>query len=286
MDDAEMEWLQRKDPASCAVWEWLKGDCQKRDSSSVRVLSEREIEVVASRLGIDSPRFSQVSQNLQSVSWIENGHLNGWEKWQDVGRTTGEDALRKQVEYWKKQAGKQHVAEVAIAVLPVPPETSQFSPLRGEERRLDKEVQAAPKIQKQPPESVQEFHDSFVNASGRASKLNSGIVKLWKKLKEEGYTPEDVDVLVRWVKRRNAGQPDKQYHIAVGADLFKDLVKFDSRLGEARAWDRNRPKPPTPRETALRELRPVVCEQDGPDNIKTAADIMPELMQTVAAARR
>lgn len=132
MDDAEMEWLQSQHPATCAVWEWLKGDCQKRDSSAVRVLSEQEAGVICRKLGISLPEFSQVSQNLQTIKWVVDGHLKSWSKWQDTGRTEKEDALRKQVEYWKCKAENQPVTEQdekSPSFLPKPPNP----PTRGEE---------------------------------------------------------------------------------------------------------------------------------------------------------
>ena len=103
MDDAEMEWLQSKDAASCAVWEWYKCDSQKRGDGSIRDLSEQEKDTISRRLGIDSPRFSQISQNLHAVKWISQKAIRGWQKWQGA-RTPEEDAARKQAEYWKRKA--------------------------------------------------------------------------------------------------------------------------------------------------------------------------------------
>ena len=136
-------------------------------------------------------------------------------------------------------------------------------------------------------QEVQILNDTLSKLSGRESRLNPDTERIFYNYRNAGYVVDDLAVVLRWIKWRNSQQEDLQFRIQMGArSLLEDLAKFQERLGEAKAWDRNRPKPPAPRETALRELRPVVCEQDGPDNIKTAADIMPELMQTVAAARR
>jgi hypothetical protein len=137
MDDAEMEWLQSKDAASCAVWEWYKCDSQKRGDGSVRTLSEQEVDTISRRLGIDSPRFSQISQNLHAVKWISQNVIRGWQKWQGA-RTPEEDAARKQAEYWKQKAllgkGLENITDVspkASQSLPKPP----LEENRGEQRR-------------------------------------------------------------------------------------------------------------------------------------------------------
>jgi hypothetical protein len=106
MDDPEMEWLQTQDAASCAVWEWFKSDCQKHETDQIRQLSEIDKVVVAKRLGIDSPRFSQISQHLQTLGWISQDlRIAKWSKWQS-SRTPEEDAMRKKVEYWKAKASE------------------------------------------------------------------------------------------------------------------------------------------------------------------------------------
>lgn len=136
MDDGEMEHIQSLDCASCAVWEWIKGDCQKRSSDTVRNLSEADLQSVSRRLGIDSSRFSQISQSLQNIGWIVGGRLRGWVKWQGA-RTPEEDAMRKQVEYWKIKA--ESLATDIALLSGVPPKTSHSLPNTPlDERRGDK----------------------------------------------------------------------------------------------------------------------------------------------------
>lgn len=100
MDDPEMEELQDRDDASCAVWEWLKCDASKRGTDEVRELSAEETLRITKRLGIDPQRFRQIIHQLVKLKWITKGRLRNWAKYQ-AGRTANEDALRKQVEYWR-----------------------------------------------------------------------------------------------------------------------------------------------------------------------------------------
>jgi hypothetical protein len=143
MDDPEMEWLQSKDSASCAVWEWLKGDCQKHETDQIRQLSDIDKEMVSKRLGIDSPRFSQISQSLQALGWISQDlRITNWPKWQ-AARTPEEDRFRKQAEYWKAKASELQgvTANQVESKIEVSPAVSQNLPLypiderRGEENK-------------------------------------------------------------------------------------------------------------------------------------------------------
>jgi hypothetical protein len=100
---------------------------KKRGDGSVRTLSEQEVDTISRRLGIDSPRFSQISQNLHAVKWISQNVIRGWQKWQGA-RTPEEDAARKQAEYWKQKAllgkGLENITDVspkASQSLPKPP---------------------------------------------------------------------------------------------------------------------------------------------------------------------
>ena len=183
MDDPEMIWLQQQDPATCAVWEWVKSRCQKSGTSKFSPPTEFEIEVVAMNLGLpdspksspvlpgfsqnlpdspktspvlpdspktsqnlpESPRLSQILQRLQKVGWIKNGEVRGWDKWQRE-RGPEEDALRKQVDYWRSKAqGLMKVSPVSPKTSPVLPDSPKSSPseerrgeeIRGEERERE-----------------------------------------------------------------------------------------------------------------------------------------------------
>ena len=111
MGDMEMVYLQKRDCASCAVWEWIKSDCWKRTSPAMKELSKIEKEGVVDSLGIykedgtaDTERFDAIVERIRNdVGWIdERGEIKGWDKWQSVN-TKIEDAARKRVDYWEKR---------------------------------------------------------------------------------------------------------------------------------------------------------------------------------------
>ena len=129
MDDKEMTYLQKRDCASCAVWEWIKSDCWKRTRPDMRELSQIEKEGVAESLGLmaeggtgDTERFDKIVEMLiKDVKWMDgNGEIRGWDKWQTVN-TKQEDAARKRVEYWKARTEEYDTPE-----MPDPLETVEF----------------------------------------------------------------------------------------------------------------------------------------------------------------
>lgn len=114
MGDMEMVYLQKRDCASCAVWEWIKSDCWRRTSPDTRTdaMSLIEKEGVAESLGLlredgtgDAERFDTiVNRMINDVGWInEKGEIGGWDKWQSVN-TKIEDAARKRADYWEKRS--------------------------------------------------------------------------------------------------------------------------------------------------------------------------------------
>ena len=129
MDDKEMIYLQKRDCASCAVWEWIKSDCWKRTRPDMRELSLIEKEGVAESLGMttkdgigDVERFNAIVEMIRNdVQWMDNtGVIRGWDKWQSVN-TKVEDAARKRVEYWEKRTEEFDTPE-----LPDPLDTTEF----------------------------------------------------------------------------------------------------------------------------------------------------------------
>lgn len=285
MDDPEMEWLQGKDPATCAVWEWLKGDCQKRGTNKVRTLSDQETETISRRLGIDSPRFSQISKSLQDVGWVSQGSLKGWEKWQSDGRSHSEDALRKQVEYWKKKAGLHGVTDSKQINLPESPKTSPLEERRGEDLKvhIPEKTGGVVKKKTEPDPRLKELNDAYCRITGRNSNLEHAG-KYWVKFLKGGYSIDKLEVVLRWIIHKNSTQTFKT-DLAVHS-LTADLGKFDGLLGGALAWDRNRPKPRTARETVLAQARPTAGEGFDPRmTSQQAGTILAQIMPNDALCR-
>lgn len=113
-------------------------------------------------------------------------------------------------------------------------------------------------------DAISALHAAWCAASGQsAADVKIRLTeRIWWELHRAEITPDDVrcvvDYLIR-ANRKNVGGP--QFRITV-TRICGDVENFASLLGEARAAERNRRPPPTPREKveALRE-RPVDPEE-------------------------
>jgi len=108
MDDPEMEYLQSVDCASCAVWEWLKGQCKQRDSCKVPEIGKVELKMVCRRLGIDMKRMGKVIEEMVEIGWVAKPEgcfveISKWDTWQTNFRSSQSDAKRKRDGYWRKK---------------------------------------------------------------------------------------------------------------------------------------------------------------------------------------
>ena len=117
MEDQEMIWLQRKDCASCAVWEWLKADSWKRCSPIVRELSEIENDGISNMLGINTERLNKIVEMMRDdLGWItDDMRIKSWQKWQSVAVKTA-DADRHYIKYWKDRTKDEGEPEVPAAL--------------------------------------------------------------------------------------------------------------------------------------------------------------------------
>ena len=122
MESPEMEWLQGQDAGSCAVWEWLKGDCQKRSTAVIRELSTLEREMIARRLGLTVDRFKAILGRMREIGWIEDakdtpkfpkafGKLAGWKMMQEGSYNSEYHCIRQQMYYWKRKAENQQLTQ-------------------------------------------------------------------------------------------------------------------------------------------------------------------------------
>jgi hypothetical protein len=83
MHDPDMESIQSNDPASCAVWEWVKGECRRNNSDKLDSLSDDEVTVASRRLGIEPDRMKNILNLIASVGWITpDKRVRSWSKWQ------------------------------------------------------------------------------------------------------------------------------------------------------------------------------------------------------------
>lgn len=211
MMTADMEWLQSLDCASCAVLEWYKGDCVQRETNRIRDLSEMEMQVVARRLGIDSPRFSQISQNLKTARFITEDTIQSLPASPST-RTPREDAMRKQMEYWKSRFESvspktSHPPEGRDELLatfpPKPPVNLLLSPLtslespktsptspRGEERREEenREEPTAGPCGVAGPVSVRAQSEWIYQAYPRKVKKPAALKAIVKALQKRTFT--------------------------------------------------------------------------------------------------
>lgn len=181
MDDKEMIYLQKRDCAGCAVWEWVKSDCWKRTRPDLRELSDIEKEGVAEALGMfteegigDSARFDRIIELFKKLKWVnDDGEIKGWEKWQSVN-TKVEDAARKRVEYWEKRTEEYETPE-----LPPPLDTDEFKMAWEEYEKYRRQIGA----KKLKPMSVSKLWAEMVNWGGEAAgiaALQQTIAKGWQ----------------------------------------------------------------------------------------------------------
>lgn len=101
------------------------------------------------------------------------------------------------------------------------------------------------------------MHAAFVRVSESEARPWA-YDRFWFELARNGYSAEDVEIFLLWVKNENLDrepQYQRRFHIP---RMFGDLAEFDADLCLARAWHRNRRKAPTPKEEALEQLRPTV----------------------------
>ena len=76
-----------------------------------------------------------------------------------------------------------------------------------------------------------------------------------------GFTPSDFVIVVTFLLRENK-KNKFQYSMKLG-HLINDHQRFMDLLGEAKARERNRVKPPTAKEIVLEQFRGVTPESNG-----------------------
>ena len=190
MDDKEMIYLQKKDCASCAVWEWIKSECWKRTRPDMRELSPIEKLGVAEGLGLfdeegngDVERFDAIVARIKGdVKWLgEDNMIRGWEKWQSVTNKV-EDAARKRVEYWEARTEEYETPEI-----PQPLDTGEFK-MAWEEYEKYRRQNGWKKLK---PMSVTRLWNDMVSWGGAdvaIAAIQQTITKGWQGI----FQPKDV----------------------------------------------------------------------------------------------
>ena len=112
MHDPDMERLQSEDSASCAVWEWVKGECHRRNSDRMPNLSDDDYEVAARRLGIDLERIKTILNAFVRVRWITTDkRVRSWQRWQT--KPTGQSVWTMKQQLEMAEAARDQLKEWA-----------------------------------------------------------------------------------------------------------------------------------------------------------------------------
>lgn len=99
MHDPDMEHLQSKDSATCAVWEWVKGECHRRKGDRMPEMSEGDLKVAARRLGIEVDRLRVILNSFVSVGWITSDkRVRSWRRWQNKSSGKSIWEMKQQIE--------------------------------------------------------------------------------------------------------------------------------------------------------------------------------------------
>lgn len=106
-----------------------------------------------------------------------------------------------------------------------------------------------------PAEPLKAIHAIHVKLTGRDSRYQIYERSLWDFV-QAGFTADDMTTVLSFLLRENR-RNDYKYCVQLGR-LIGDHERFEDLLHEAKAKTRNLKKPPTGKEIALQELRPVV----------------------------
>lgn len=75
-----------------------------------------------------------------------------------------------------------------------------------------------------------------------------------------GFTEDDLRCVLQFMLWQNSKREPQFRNRILFHRICGDLEEFNSRLGEARAWERNRKKPASAREQVLKSFRGVEAE--------------------------
>lgn len=96
--------------------------------------------------------------------------------------------------------------------------------------------------------------------------------RIFYELAKAGFTEADIGIVVNGMKRHNQ-RSDAKYKIHCHK-VCGDLEFFASLLADFSAQNRNRPKPPTPKEQVQQQFSPVVGEATSTGTALTVGEIL------------
>jgi hypothetical protein len=103
--------------------------------------------------------------------------------------------------------------------------------------------------------TITQFHSTWNQITGQELNLRA-TERLFYELWKLEFTPDDLACVLKYMLAFNRKHPEcpmkVQAHKVMG-----DPETFASVLAEARAKERNRPRPATPKEAVLQSFRPV-----------------------------
>lgn len=118
--------------------------------------------------------------------------------------------------------------------------------------------------------ALRNIHAVHVKMTGRESKYQIYERSLYD-FHQSGFTDADMATVLGFLIRENK-RNTFQYSVQLGR-LISDHERFQDLLSEAKAKMRNLKPAPTPKETALEQLRPTAVEQPANGNGKTIGQI-------------
>lgn len=121
-------------------------------------------------------------------------------------------------------------------------------------------------------DKIKALHTAWCTGTGQDLHLRA-TERVFFELFQMDFTPEDVSLVVKHVLRFNKAHPDCPMRLAFHK-ICGDLEYFSSLLAESKAQERNRVKPPTPREEIMEAWRPTNGERVKPENAHKLSEFL------------
>lgn len=123
---------------------------------------------------------------------------------------------------------------------------------------------------------INQLHKTWESVTGQVINLRA-TERIWYEFASMDFTEDDLRCVLADLMRFNRASNGAKFRINL-QKICGDPETFASLLGEARAKERNRKKPPTAKDQVLQNLRPTVGEPLSGQNTRTLS----EVFQTIA----